>query len=156
MNQSSPLSISTSIEQPALRFAKLLNVLPKITVLARDLIEHIRMIQTFDTAARSSSSSSRIIATTDGVGVESLFFQLFGDIFQQRESGAGQEQLSLTSEARIVQGNDKHKNIKDESPMNSARPRSPPSASHVGRGNQYQETFGERPELWSRSSFHQL
>ncbi|KAI1711336.1 zinc finger, c4 type (two domains) domain-containing protein [Ditylenchus destructor] len=59
---------------PALRFAKLLHVLPKLTLLARDLVEHIRMVQTF---------------ATDRKAIDPIFFQLFGDIFQHSNDGQG-------------------------------------------------------------------
>ncbi|KAI1715120.1 astacin (Peptidase family m12A) domain-containing protein [Ditylenchus destructor] len=59
---------------PALRFAKLLHVLPKLTLLARDLVEHIRMVQTF---------------ATDRKAIDPIFFQLFGDIFQHSSDGQG-------------------------------------------------------------------
>uniref|UniRef100_A0A914GRB0 Uncharacterized protein n=1 Tax=Globodera rostochiensis TaxID=31243 RepID=A0A914GRB0_GLORO len=55
----------------ALRFAKLLHILPNLMLLSRDLVEHIRMVQTFPTA------SSR---PTDPV-----FFQMFGDIFYENQ-----------------------------------------------------------------------
>uniref|UniRef100_A0AC34RJR8 Uncharacterized protein n=1 Tax=Panagrolaimus sp. JU765 TaxID=591449 RepID=A0AC34RJR8_9BILA len=51
-----------------LRFAKLLHLLPKITLLARDLIEHIKVSHTFNSEMRR---------------VDPIFFELFGDIFQE-------------------------------------------------------------------------
>ncbi|KAK0398789.1 hypothetical protein QR680_002756 [Steinernema hermaphroditum] len=50
----------------AIRFAKLLHIIPKITLLARDLVEHIRMSQTF---------------LLDLSKTDPLFYELFGDIF---------------------------------------------------------------------------
>jgi nuclear factor 4 len=51
-----------------LRFAKLLHLLPKISLLARDLAEHIKVDHTFNSEMRR---------------VDPLFFELFGDIFQE-------------------------------------------------------------------------
>uniref|UniRef100_A0AC34F3Q8 Uncharacterized protein n=1 Tax=Panagrolaimus sp. ES5 TaxID=591445 RepID=A0AC34F3Q8_9BILA len=51
-----------------LRFAKLLHLLPKISLLARDLAEHIKVDHTFNSDMRR---------------VDPLFFELFGDIFQE-------------------------------------------------------------------------
>jgi hypothetical protein len=60
----------------AMRFAKLLHVIPKITLLARDLVEHIKVVHTFDNESNC---------------VDPLFFELFGDIFQEeRESFSAQ------------------------------------------------------------------
>jgi len=56
-----------SEEDAPLRFAKLLHLLPKITLLARDLIEHIKVSHTFNSDMRR---------------VDPVFFELFGDIFQ--------------------------------------------------------------------------
>uniref|UniRef100_A0A1I8BUW0 NR LBD domain-containing protein n=1 Tax=Meloidogyne hapla TaxID=6305 RepID=A0A1I8BUW0_MELHA len=61
-------SASTSSSEAALRFAKLLHILPKLTLISRDLIENIRMVHTFP------STRSR--------PTDPLFFDLFGDIFQ--------------------------------------------------------------------------
>ncbi|KAL3117255.1 hypothetical protein niasHT_007658 [Heterodera trifolii] len=57
----------------ALRFAKLLHILPKLMLLSRDLIENIRMVHTFPTA------SSR--------PTDPLFFEMFGDIFHENRQG---------------------------------------------------------------------
>lgn len=71
-------------------------------MLARDLIEHIQMVQTFDLSASAPRSSLSAAAAggyrysggiTDGIGVDSLFFQLFGDIFQQQQ----QQQLNTAA-----------------------------------------------------------
>lgn len=43
-------------------------------LLARDLVEHIRMVQTF---------------ATDRKAIDPIFFQLFGDIFQHSNDGQG-------------------------------------------------------------------
>jgi hypothetical protein len=60
----------------ATRFAKLLHVIPKITLLARDLVEHIKVVHTFDNESNC---------------VDPLFFELFGDIFQEeRETFSAQ------------------------------------------------------------------
>uniref|UniRef100_A0A7E4VDP7 Nuclear receptor domain-containing protein n=1 Tax=Panagrellus redivivus TaxID=6233 RepID=A0A7E4VDP7_PANRE len=57
------------------RFAKLLHLLPKIALLSRDLVEHIKVAHTFNADMRR---------------VDPLFFELFGDIFQdEREHMAG-------------------------------------------------------------------
>jgi nuclear factor 4 len=56
-----------------LRFAKLLHLLPKISLLARDLAEHIKVDHTFNSDMRR---------------VDPLFFELFGDIFQEERQHA--------------------------------------------------------------------
>ncbi|KAI6187084.1 Protein ultraspiracle [Aphelenchoides besseyi] len=61
----------SSDESPTIRFAKLLHILPKLTLLARELVEHIRAVQTFNSSI-----------------VSPLFFEMFGDIFEEeRELG---------------------------------------------------------------------
>lgn len=91
---SSFVASSSSSSDAALRFAKLLHILPKLTVsfeksflymegkmnflnyneigiffqlLSRDLVEHIRMVHTFPSTTRPT---------------DPLFYQLFGDIFR--------------------------------------------------------------------------
>ncbi|TMS38405.1 hypothetical protein L596_005138 [Steinernema carpocapsae] len=57
----------------AIRFAKLLHIIPKITLLARDLVEHIRMSQTF---------------LSDLNKMDPLFYELFGDIFDASQKSS--------------------------------------------------------------------
>uniref|UniRef100_A0A915EDQ8 Uncharacterized protein n=1 Tax=Ditylenchus dipsaci TaxID=166011 RepID=A0A915EDQ8_9BILA len=67
-----------------LRFAKLLHILPKLTLLARDLLEHIRMVHTF---------------TADSKAIDPIFFQLFGDIFQGEQEASGSSVLEASEQS---------------------------------------------------------
>ncbi|KAI6175684.1 Protein ultraspiracle [Aphelenchoides bicaudatus] len=61
-------------ESPAIRFARLLHILPKLTLLAREMVEHIRMICTFQPEQKAKMS---------------VFFELYGDIFaEEREASS--------------------------------------------------------------------
>ncbi|KAF7627282.1 NR LBD domain-containing protein [Meloidogyne graminicola] len=76
-------SSSFSSSEAALRFAKLLHILPKLTLISRDLVEHIRMVHTFP------STRSR--------PTDPLFFDLFGDIFQPNKQNNNLTLISSSS-----------------------------------------------------------
>lgn len=82
-------SASVSPSEAALRFAKLLHILPKLTLISRDLIENIRMVHTFP------STRSR--------PTDPLFFDLFGDIFQPNK-----KQNNLNSSQQFTIQNTPH------------------------------------------------
>ncbi|KAE9554658.1 hypothetical protein FO519_002145 [Halicephalobus sp. NKZ332] len=74
-----------------LRFAKILHLLPKIMLLARDLIEHIKVAHTFNSDMRR---------------VDPVFFELFGDIFQDERDHIAHISLQTNNANKDI--NDSH------------------------------------------------
>jgi hypothetical protein len=70
-------------EGPTIRFAKLLHILPKLTMLARELTDHIQLCYTFHCEQKLISP---------------IFYELFGDIFEEEREH--QSQLMAKSMSR--------------------------------------------------------
>ncbi|KAI6236519.1 Nuclear hormone receptor family member nhr-97 [Aphelenchoides besseyi] len=67
----------SSDESPTIRFAKLLHILPKLTLLARELVEHIRAVQTFNSSIWTYESlrpgANKIISRARALTGDELF-----------------------------------------------------------------------------------